>query len=386
MKHNLFIFGILFLLLGCSKPQNNISTKVEIIEFDSKKSIEKFKFDMKDILDTTMLIVPLETNENCLIASIDMIEMRNERIYVVCQLSKAVYIFDMEGKYQGKIDAIGQGPGEYSNVSYMTVTDTSIIIIDHFRNKQIEYAIPSLRFIKEENIFSKIWATNVFTLPEYIYYINDWSNSKLGKFRLFSRKNGKSDFDNYLPFEDEPSNACAGINLAYAINGNAASIIYSGDNVIYRLEEDKIFPKYEVNFKDKKVVNPSGIVVNIENENPDGRVYGITSINESDKYLFFDTQFTGTNNYSCLYDKINKTTIVYNLAINSTFDNFDVHIRRIIGDKLIDWLEADILSTMIKENYENKTFKNKSFENRFKNLFANLKGDNNPVLFIYNFK
>jgi hypothetical protein len=305
----------------------------------------------------------------------------------------------MEGKYLNKIHSRGQGPGEYSNLSYMTVTDSSVIILDHFAEKHITYSIPFLQFIKEERIFDKIWATEIFCIGETVYYINDWSNSTAGKFRLFSRTCGSDNFEKYLPFEEEP--VSLGINgPVYAINGNEASFIYSGDDNIYRLRENKVFPEYEFKYKDKKVqYSTRENIVDDFMSSPPGRVMGINSINESDKYLFIDISMRikdntpagpgNYGNYMCIHNKSDHSTIICadGIVYDSTFDDAYA-IRRIIDNKVIYWNDAHILLNVSypKEELPKRTFKNKAYGERLKNVLANLTEDGNPVLFIYGLK
>jgi hypothetical protein len=369
---------------GCTQTRENSALKV--IYFDSEKCVTKY--DIKDMTDSTFLIIPLETNENSLIAGIDKLEMHNNRIYIMDNLAKAVYIYDMDGKYIDRIRAVGQGPGEYSNLSYMTVTDSTIIVVDHFMDKQIEYRLSSLQFVREERILDEIYCTELFALPGYVYYMNSWSDSRAGKFRLFSRKSGEKSFTKYMPFDKEPF----GLGISgpeYAVNGNEASLIYSGDDVIYRVNDRGVFPEYEVKFKDKKAVYSSGKVENVFQDNPDGRILGISGINESDKYLFLDIPATGQYLYTCIHNKYDGTTIIYNRlnseVVNSTF-NEQIEFNRVIDNKIISWREAGTLLLQKKYFYAEQTFQNKEYESRIKDVLANLNEDDNPVLFIFNLK
>jgi hypothetical protein len=382
-------------IFACTEQKRSITDN--IIYFDTKNSVDKY--DMKNLTDGTFSIIPLETTDDCLIAEIDKIEIKNNRIYIMDELAQSIYIFDMNGNYVDKIYRRGQGPGEYTNLSYMTVTDSSIIIIDHFAEKQVEYSIISLECIKEERPFEKIWITELFCLSETIYYVNAWSNSQAGKFRLFSRKFGSDNFEKYLPFEEEPISL--GINgPIYSITDNEASLIYSGDDNIYRIRDGKVFPEYEVRFKDKKVEYSSGEVVNVFKDNPPGRVIGIGRINESDKYLFIDVGMTTKDNtpagpgnydiYTCIINKSDNSTVIYpHVVYNSTFDsNYVAYVvRRIIDNKVIHWENATTLFfSYPKEELAKMDFRNKEYGERFKNVVTNLAEDDNPVLFIYGLK
>jgi hypothetical protein len=386
MKINKRIIYVLMsaLIIGCAETKKeDIADKV--IYCDSDKKVKSY--DIKDMTDSVFWIVPLETNDNVLIGNIDELEMRNNRIYIMDRLSQSIYIFDMEGKCLGRKRAIGQGPGEYSNLSYMTVTDSSIIVIDHFMEKQIEYRLPSLELIGEERIFEKIWVTEIFYLNGYTYYINEHNDIGPGsKFKLFSRKNNTGDFNRYLPFDKRPLSL--GINgPKYAITGNEASLIYPGDDKIYRFRDGKAFPEYEVKFNDEKVVYSSGIVTNVQKDNPVGRIIGINRINESDKYLFIDISVVNAEyNYTCIYNKQDGTTVICGLMNSSRFfaKNFmGIVAHKIIDNKLICWREAPIVHIFSPQMI---SFNSKEYERKYTNMWENLNEDDNPVLFIFNLK
>jgi hypothetical protein len=382
------------LVLACNTEQKD-DTGINVIYFDTGKSIEEY--DMKDLTDGTFSIIPLETTDECPVSKIDKIEIKDKRIYIMDQLAQSVYVFDMDGKYLNKIHKRGQGPGEYNNLSYMALTDSSIIIIDHFTGKQINYSIPSLKFISEERIFEKLWATEIFYLSGNVYYINNWSDSEAGKFRLFSKRYGSDKFEKYLPFEEDGP-ISLGINgPAYSINGNEASLIYSGCDTVFRLRDGKIFPEYVVKFKDKKVKYSSGKVENIFNDNPPGRVIGINRINESDRYLFLEISMiingnipSGPGNYGdyiCIHDKSDHSTVICpdNIIYNTMFDDA-YGIGRIIDNKIIFWYDAYVLPLSYPEKLAKRTFRKEEYGGRLKEVIANLADDDNPVLFIYGLK
>jgi len=396
MKKCLFI-SVIILLFGCNRADNQLFQNVENkIIFDYRNSINKFDIGM--LTDSIAQIIPLETTDSSLIANIDKIEIKNNTIFIKDDLSKSVLMFSKDGKFINKIQAIGQGPGEYVSLSNMTVTDSTLILIDHLVGKQIDYRLSDLRFLKEERIFEKIWAMEIFTLNNSVFYYNGWSNSKLGKFRLFSRKLNEMNFEKHLPFRNEPFSLDIS-GSKYAVNGSEAAIIFSGDNVIYRINSHgDVFPGYEIIFKNNSVVYSSGKIENVFRDNPPGRILNINSINESEKFLFIDISVTIDNEkpiqpgnydkYTCIYDKLSHETIIYpHFAYNSKFDNQSIVIRKIIDNKLITWMDAHILKVLNDESYSPKrTFTNKLFKKQLQEVLTHLKEDDNPILFIYNLK
>jgi hypothetical protein len=393
MKHKKLLVILSCLILACN-TEHKEDVADNVIYFDTKKSIEEY--DMKDLTDGTFSIIPLETTDECLVAKIDKIEIKDNRIYIMDKTAHSVYVFDMDGKYLNKIYKRGQGPEEYTNLSYMTVTDSSVIILDHLAERQLEYRIPSMEFInKGKDSFENFWATDIFYLNGVVYYINDWSNSNAGKFRLFSQKHGTENFEKYLPFEEEPLSL--GINRpTYAINGNEASLIYSGCDTIFRISDGKVLPEYIMKFKNK-VKYSSGKVENIYKDNPAGRVIGINGINESDKYLFIEISMTTKENkpvgpgnygaYICIHNKSDHSTIICpdNVIYNSIFDDAYA-IGRIIDNKIIFWCDAYALPFLYPPKLAERTFKKEEYGGRLKNVIENLTQDGNPVLFIYGLK
>ena len=375
----LVFFCLIIWISSCSNNKTN-SDAIQKIYFDTNQSVKNF--DLKNIVDSTVAIIPLETSDHCLISKIDKIEIADNCIYIQDNLAQSIYIFDMEGKYINKINRRGQGPGEYANLSYMTVTDSTIVILDHHTRKCFEYSKNTLTFLREERIFEKIWCTEVFTLPGSTYYINEWSNSTLGKYRLFSRKGGSNEFEKYLPFNEEP----IGIGMSgtlYGISGNTATVVYTGDNNIYRVSAEGVYPEYEIIFKNQKVAYTPDEVTSVSGS---GQVLGIRSIQESEKYLVITPSLTGNESYVCIYNKQDSTTIIYDIAtsINSNSE-YLFNIKKIINNQIIDWNDAPTLLVLNEYVYSKKEFKNQNNKQRLDRLFQDLTKESNPVLFIYNF-
>lgn len=92
-----------------------------------KYEIDINKAEVKDyipmsIVFKSMKIIPLETNENSLIARINKIEIYNNWIFVIDNFkANALHIFDKEGNYIKQIGRKGSGPGEYKQLSTFTI-------------------------------------------------------------------------------------------------------------------------------------------------------------------------------------------------------------------------------------------------------------------------
>lgn len=150
-------------LMACSSNNVEISGNLKSIVFDSRENVTEI--DLDKILNTTFRIVPLATKDECLISNIDKLEIVDGKFYIMDHMSQSVYVFNPDGSYAGKIHKHGRGPGEYTNLSFMTVTDRSIIVIDHFAEKQIIYDRLTLQPVSDDyDLFKRSGVQNYLPL------------------------------------------------------------------------------------------------------------------------------------------------------------------------------------------------------------------------------
>ena len=124
----------LLILMGCSDGVKSEYAKI-ILAYEGND--ETF-FDFADTSSYTC--VPLETNEDCLIANYDKVLVNDSLICVVDQeKANTVYIFDRKGKFRSKISAQGRGPGEYAQLGSVVLHNGQIIVYDRMSRQMIFY-------------------------------------------------------------------------------------------------------------------------------------------------------------------------------------------------------------------------------------------------------
>ena len=377
---------LLPILLGsCSSDKEENFDDTIIINIDAKQSVGKY--DVSNLLGENYSIVPLETSDSSLIGSIDKIEMKGDYIYILDILGNSVLKYHKNGTYKDKLFAMGQGPGEYIGITDMTVTDSSIVVIDRFSLKRIEYDSDTYSVLSENWILKDdIWAMAIFNLSNTIYYINDWGN-ETHKFRLFKENKETYSFDKYLEYDAIPPFLAVGnYQQHYAVNKDEALVVYNASDYIYKINQDGIQAKYKVNYKSGKVFY-KGEPETVYEDNKDGLAIGISSIRESSDYIFLDVCMTDIN-YTCLYNKNNRETIVFEDVVADCFlKNNGISINWIIDNKLINVKDAQILKLLEEHYIDNDVqFEDKEYERKLKSILANLSEYDNPVLFIYELK
>ncbi len=123
--------ALVVLISGCvDKPEGAVSDDLQVInlEHSSLKTVSL------DSIVANVRFVTLETNDECLIEKYDDIQVFGDKIFVVSKsgIQEAIFIFDLEGRFLGKVDALGRGPGEYRNLMayFINTKDETVGVID----------------------------------------------------------------------------------------------------------------------------------------------------------------------------------------------------------------------------------------------------------------
>lgn len=228
---------IIFSLTPCSTQ--NVQKKLPL-------NGEFYTIDLDQEKEPTILLsslfkniktIILETNDECLVANIDDIQVFNEHIYILdATKSKCLYVFDVNGKFIRSIGRRGGGPGEYSDIKDITLdTQNHIIFLCDQNNRIHKYQLDGT-FI--QTITVHLPNTNA----ERIQYYN-------GRLYLSSIlwEKGK---DDYMLQEIDPSNG--------EIISRSVPLEYNkGANILFYDKHSRLFmsrandpPRYNKMFMD----------------------------------------------------------------------------------------------------------------------------------------
>lgn len=104
-------------------------------------------------IDTeSVKVIPLETNDESLLAEIGEMLIRDSLIYVLDKKQSAVFVFTDEGKYVNKVDKFGRGPGEYPLLTGFCVDSNWIGILNLDRLLFYNFDYPdSVRIVRMDS-------------------------------------------------------------------------------------------------------------------------------------------------------------------------------------------------------------------------------------------
>lgn len=98
--------------------------------------------------------VQLETRPDAFISRINEVYLHESKLYIWYYFQK-ILIFDLDGKFLGALGKQGDGPGEYSSVSAMTIDKDSGEIFVFAYNKYMKYS-PKHELLEEKKMDSSL--------------------------------------------------------------------------------------------------------------------------------------------------------------------------------------------------------------------------------------
>lgn len=260
----IFFFAICAVLLVSCSPNNKESSVVcfeKII--DSKSNV-----NLSDIANE-VIYVPLESAKDALLGNIQKIIIVGERIYIsdLSSVGSRLLLFDIEGKFIKQIGSIGNGPGEYGQISDIClVKDKKEIQIVANNKKNI------LRYNLEGNFVGNGFEINDDVTVQYFngrYYSHYPSNmlfyNKVKEFQLTVR-NLSGDIINYQYPVDKTRSSYLNPFIEFAtFSQNDGTCFYHvpKDNVLYQIQDSAIVSKIIYSFG--KYSFPSNFIWNYNN-------------------------------------------------------------------------------------------------------------------------
>lgn len=185
----LFTINVFLVLLGCaySSPDTDEETRVD---FGSLKTIKS------DEIISDYEYIQLESSKTSLLGAINQVEVYNDHIYILDKnRTNTIFVFSKEGKFISKLEAKGNGPGEFiAPNSFKIDKKGNIYILDRSLNKLLKYNSDNFKFV--ESILLPEPSPLSFSIIEdkclFIYYYPLREKNKLNNKQIvIADKTGK---------------------------------------------------------------------------------------------------------------------------------------------------------------------------------------------------
>jgi hypothetical protein len=164
---NLFFFNIILVIIISCTTEKYISKSNKTINLDSLGKIESIKFT--DYFKSYK-IIPLETNDNCIIGLISQMKIFEDSIYILEGYTNKIIVFNKYGDFVRKFGEIGKGPGEFISPSSFTINkkEREILILDSQFPKVIRYSLDG-KYKDEFRLPKNILPYSIAVLNDNIY-------------------------------------------------------------------------------------------------------------------------------------------------------------------------------------------------------------------------
>lgn len=227
-----------------------------------------------------------------MLTSIKRFRFANKRIYLTDETAR-LFCYDMDGKFIYKIDAQGNGPGEYSDISFFTINEEKkeIAVYDNMRAALLFYDMDEGKFLRNEQL-RKPNPTDACFNNGYYYYDNryhyNYPNDKDLHYSLLLSLDGVNVSQSYFP-HDEAEHEFSFTPSATRFYLSDSLLLYCKDfdNVVYELCADDIKERYRFDISgmlSKEQIEKKIDIVELLRSD---YAYGISDIYECDGILSF---------------------------------------------------------------------------------------------------
>ena len=124
------------LLSGCC--QTVADSADGLAEIDIVNSLGKYHAIPVSEFVTELEYIPLETGNDCLIARVENVIVTSTHIFITSR--NRCYAFDRVGRFIRQIGGIGQGPGEYTNLSGISIDEINRSLYLETPRNLLEYS------------------------------------------------------------------------------------------------------------------------------------------------------------------------------------------------------------------------------------------------------
>lgn len=227
-----------------------------------------------------------------LLATLQQIQIEDDRIYVVDRLNRMV-CYDMIGKVIFQIHEIGNGPGEYNEINSFTINSdrNELVIYDNIRSSLLYYSADNGKFLKSEKLEKPNPSEMAFFDGRYFYNNRDhknYPNDSLYHYSLLSSKDGHNIEQTCFPHNDDEEAYRFSPSLqTFYRNDNKLYYCKNFDHIVYRLNRDSVISCYNIalpNPLPTREIEKQADEYSLLNSDYS---FGISNVFESDHLLYF---------------------------------------------------------------------------------------------------
>lgn len=381
MKKVIQLLAMAVLLLSCAQSEKNMETPIVHIDVNAAEGL----IDASWLLDTTeCAIIPLQ-NSTEPIGTIAKIQAVDSFLYVLDSNMHCLHVFTDNGTYLRTIKRLGKSSEEYLEISDFYVENGRIYILD--QNSMKVLVLNNDGSFNTNIKINDYWANNLFAIDGKIFLMNNNSEAKAGKYRLFKIDSAGKCLDKYIPFNEKFGVSSMGNN--YSTLGNSAIFCQSPINVIYEVTEKDFKPYMQIDFGSQNLPKEyyEYDLIKILKEGLNKKyVLGIDGVEESSAYIFLRFRYSGQQYLAIVNKKTNEVERVCSgLAVDDMY-SIGLADYHVCGDFIYDIYSAYDFITLYNEILKDKGKIAEKYKKQIADVIKNISKNSNPVIIKYKVK
>ena len=370
----LLVAFVALVLAGC---KDNSTTLPEEILVHPDSIEEKFPF--ADMFHYEKCI-PLETNEKCQISELHRVFPLDSVLVIWDRSGEKVFVFNRNGKFLNKIGDKGHGNVEYVRLRDVLVDykKKTINLLDDFSHKILSFHQDGTHV--ETIKYNKTGAFGFYCDDEKVWLESDGLNDSTSLLSVYDREKGETEKTYFPMFKDGRIPILSEKTFSVDPEGQ---VLFSTPyiNTIYKIENDRLFPKYRVNIigntLDDSDLTSDSYIEGLQAKNYYGNISDVYHVND---YLFFLFRFLYKGS-----SKLTSYSVCYNTKekVCHLFDYTLQHDKKLTfspGCFIIGSGQNELFFTLDLSSYPTELL---PIIHRMPEL-SNCTNDDNPIIVVYN--
>lgn len=334
------------------------------------------------------VVLPLETNNSALIGEISRLYVGDDTLFILDRNFRSVIIYDKVGKYINCIQKVGTGPKEYVDLGDICVDNIhKELIVLCTRPSKLQFYSYQGKFLREKSLGDNYYS-QVGTDGKYVYLHDNTNLNQSKEIAIYDRqlKHITDALEHGNTFKNKDNDFSTVNHFGKGNSMTQDSFIHlvrEFDNIIYEAKDGKVYPKYQLDFKERTL---SKDLLNNQMKPFDfldlcrknHYVISVKVVVENPKFLLFTTN---TGVFVC--DKQKGEMTQYSFILDSESDTGKSDIQ-VIGNSnkiAVVWSVSSLKNILKMSAKKSSNEVNREF---IKKINA-VDDEANPILFIYDF-
>ncbi|MDN3687914.1 6-bladed beta-propeller [Cyclobacterium jeungdonense] len=237
--------GLFFFLLGGCKQEPTSIPGLERISVDLSQARTG---KLSEFFESHIEYIWLEddSDEAQLNGGLQKVLFHEDRIYTLDIYGcKCIHIFDKSGKHLSKIEAYGEGPGQYLDFDAAAVVDGELVLLGVYPRKIMWFSLEG-EFLRELSFRDRI-GPGVFSEFDDRYYLYNYTREP-GDYFVKSFDKSLQDTVNYLPYDPTK---LYGEDSGRSYLQKSSEYLYYGmtySDTVYQVDNGNFIPKLVLDF------------------------------------------------------------------------------------------------------------------------------------------